>query len=108
MTADKKQLFKFYFRMFNDGMLPPEEEYNFDSEIGRRHRFDFAWPDRKIAVEVEGNAWHTAGGGRHMQDSDMEKYNIAAVLGWRVLRFSPGMLNSDPENCIETVRKALR
>jgi len=39
VTEDKKQLFKFYFRMFNDGMLPPEEEYNFDGELGRRHRF---------------------------------------------------------------------
>ena len=108
MSEDKKQVFLFYFRMFNDGLPVPVEEYNFDAELGRRHRFDFAWPDRKIAVEVEGNAWGVKGGGRHMQDSDLEKYNIAATLGWRVLRFSPGMLKDDPETCIEYVRKALK
>jgi very-short-patch-repair endonuclease len=42
-----------------------------------------------------------------MQDKDMEKYNAAAVQGWRVLRFSPGMLKRDPVGCIETVKKAL-
>ena len=107
MSKDKKQVFAYYYRLLM-GLPYFEEEYNFDAELGRRHRFDFAWPDYKIAVEVEGNAWGVKGGGRHMQDSDLEKYNIAATLGWRVLRFSPGMLKADPETCIDYVRKALK
>lgn len=51
MTEDKKQLFKFYFRMFNDGMLPPEEEYNFDSELGRRDR-----SPSSIAASISGSS----------------------------------------------------
>lgn len=55
----------------------------------RRWRFDFAWPRRKLAVEVEGL---TVAGGRHQRISgyrkDLEKYNAATLAGWRVLRVS--------------------
>jgi len=50
----------------------------------RRWRFDFAWPQQKVALEVEGL------NGRHQRTAgflkDMEKYNRATVMGWRVLR----------------------
>lgn len=63
----------------------PEREYRFDDK--RRWRFDFAWPDRKIAVEVEGGTW---GGGRHTTGAgfkaDCEKYAAAQLAGWIVLR----------------------
>lgn len=56
----------------------------------RKWRFDFAWPYHKVALEVEGGIWT---GGRHIRGSgfvkDMEKYNTAATLGWRVLRVQP-------------------
>jgi very-short-patch-repair endonuclease len=108
-SEDKAQLFRFYWQV-KAGLSAPEpaEEYNFDAELGRRHRFDFAFPKHKVAVEVEGNAWHVAGGGKHMKDSDLEKYNLAALLGWRVFRFSPNMLNKNPVECIEQVVKALQ
>jgi len=66
--------------------LPFEREYRFHPT--RKWRFDFADPQRKIAVEVEGgiftNGRHSRGAGMR---ADMEKYNAAAMLGWRVLRF---------------------
>lgn len=50
-------------------------------------RFDFAIPDKKIAVEIEGGIWikgrHTRGSGFKQ---DCEKYANALILGWRVLR----------------------
>ena len=59
----------------------------------RRWRFDWAWPAQKIALEVEGGIWT---GGRHTRGEgfvkDMEKYNAAAALGWRVLRCTPSTL----------------
>lgn len=61
----------------------------------RKWRFDYAVPAWRIALEVEGGV-HT--GGRHIRPKgflgDMEKYNAAAVLGWRVLRCVPDQLLS--------------
>jgi len=56
-------------------------------------RFDFAIPDKMIAVEVEGGVWT---GGRHVQPlgfiGDCRKYNEATILGWRVLRYTTSMV----------------
>jgi len=61
----------------------------------RRWRFDFSWPARKLAVEIEGGTWvqgrHTRGQGF---ESDCEKYAEALLLGWRVLRVSSAMVRS--------------
>jgi len=66
---------------------PPEREFYFAKP--RMWRFDFAWPERKLAVEVEGGMW-AKGGGRHQRgkgfEADCDKYNTAALAGWTVLR----------------------
>lgn len=66
--------------------LDPWPEYQFHES--RRWRFDYAFPDEKVAVEVEGGVFIR---GRHVSPAgfigDCEKYNAAARLGWRVLRF---------------------
>lgn len=59
----------------------------------RKWRFDFAWPDIKFAVEVEGGI-HVQGAhtrGAHFR-SDCEKYAEALLLGWRVLRVEDSMI----------------
>ena len=60
---------------------------------GRRWRFDYALPTYRIALEVEGGVWRR---GRHTRPEgflkDIEKYNTAAVMGWRVLRCTPDTL----------------
>jgi len=77
------------------GFPEPEPEYPFAKHLGRRWRFDFAWPDRLLAVEVDGGAW-VPGGGRHTRGAgfaaDHDKFNRAALLGWRVLRFTSRQL----------------
>ncbi len=64
------------------------KEYKFHPE--RRWRFDYAIPEHKIALEVEGGVW-TAG--RHTRPQgflgDIEKYNTATLMGWRVFRTTP-------------------
>ena len=70
------------------GLPSPQPEYYFAKP--RRWRFDWAFPAQLIAVEQEGGVFN---GGRHTRGAgyvkDMEKYNAAARLGWRVLRFTP-------------------
>jgi hypothetical protein len=76
------------FQIRAAGLPIPEEEFQFHPE--RKWRFDMAWPERKIALEVEGGVFSK---GRHTRPSgfigDCEKYNEAALLGWRVFRM-PG------------------
>jgi hypothetical protein len=76
-------------KLFEDAGLPmPVAEHRFHPT--RLWRFDYAWPAQKIALEVEGGIWT---GGRHIKPAgfiaDLEKYNAAAVLGWRILRLTP-------------------
>lgn len=60
---------------------------------GRRCAFDYANPDRMIAIEIEGGVWMSVHGGksRHFTGSgastDMKKYNSAEVRGWTILRY---------------------
>lgn len=67
------------------------KEYRFHPV--RKWRFDYALPDHKIALEVEGGVWT---GGRHTSSvgflNDMEKYNTATLMGWRVFRTTPDEL----------------
>ena len=64
------------------------KEYKFHPE--RRWRFDYAVPAYKIALEVEGGVWTQ---GRHTRPQgflgDIEKYNTATLMGWRVFRTTP-------------------
>lgn len=63
------------------------EEHRFHPT--RKWRFDFAIVEKKIAVEYEGlmsdKSGHTTITG---YSGDCEKYNAAAVLGWKVLRYT--------------------
>ena len=86
------------------GLPAPETEFRFHS--ARKWRFDFAWPDKLIALEVEGAVWT---GGRHTRGSgfkkDIDKYNNAGVLGWRVFRTTPEELCMN--ETVEMLRKVL-
>lgn len=63
------------------------EEYKFSDK--RKFRFDFAIPDKKIAIEFEGimngKSRHTSVSG---YSKDTEKYNLATAEGWRVFRYT--------------------
>ena len=77
----------------------PVREYLFAAP-DRQWRFDLAWPDRFLAVELEGLVfpakarWHEAPehrlSGRHVSATgflkDLEKYSEAWARGWSVLR----------------------
>lgn len=70
-----------------------EQEYKFHPE--RNWRADFLVTGTKILIEVEGGIWS---GGRHTRAKgylgDMEKYNAAAILDFKVLRFDTQQVKS--------------
>lgn len=87
------------------GLPLPAQEFKFAAPE-RKWSADFAWPEEKVLLEVEGGAWS---GGRHTRGSgyleDMSKYNNAALRGYRLFRCTPQKL-CNPET-IELVKKAL-
>lgn len=84
-------------RVFLEALKPlrlPEpvvREHKFNAR--RKWRMDFAWPNAKVALEVEGGIWtqgrHTRGAGVL---ADMDKYNSATAQGWKVFRCTPDTL----------------
>ena len=86
-------------------------EYQFHPT--RRWRADYAILAHWLLIEIDGGNRLAAIGkngkavaiGRHAQDADLEKLNEAAIMGWRVLRFSPAMVKSGL--AIQTLIRAL-
>jgi very-short-patch-repair endonuclease len=87
-----------------EGLLPVKTEYRFHPK--RKWRFDIAYPEHKLAIELEGGIYT---GGRHVTGrgfaGDLEKMNQATLLGWRVLRFTREDVDSG--EAVNLVRRAL-
>lgn len=73
------------------GLPEPVREHRFLPD--RKFRFDLAWPEEKLAVEIHGGRWIY---GRHQRplgfQRDVEKHNLALLSGWRVLIVLPEMI----------------
>lgn len=71
----------------------PVPEHRFHST--RKWRFDLAFMDAKLGVEVDGGGFVN---GRHSRgtgiEKDAEKFAAAMLLGWRVLRVTPKQVKS--------------
>jgi len=62
-------------------------------------RVDFAWPDRQLAIEIDGHQWHST---RTQRAKDAKRENAIKVAGWQVLRFTTDLGASDlgdPDHC---------
>ncbi len=67
-----------------------EKEVEFDAK--RKWRFDFAWPSKRVAVEIDGFGYgHQA---QQQMAADNEKANRAAELGWVIFRYNSRQLGS--------------
>jgi very-short-patch-repair endonuclease len=84
--------------------LTPILEFTFAKP--RKWRFDFAFTQEMVAVEIEGGTRHLGRHNRHSGfESDCAKYNEAAILGWKVLRFTTEMVAAG--TAIDTTLRAL-
>lgn len=82
-----------YMKMRESGFPCPHREYRFHPK--RKWPFDFAWPDKMLAVEYQGGTYsdgaHVRGAG---YERDREKINTATVMGWRVIEVTAKTLKS--------------
>jgi len=81
------------FQIKAAGIPEPKTQYKFHPK--RDFRADIAWPHIRFMVEVDGGTWleksaHSGAG----HERDCIRDAEAFLLGWMVLRVTPGMIES--------------
>jgi hypothetical protein len=87
--------------------LPEGAVAEFRFHRQRKFCFDWAWPARLVALEIEGGLFgrgkrcptcgrRAVAGHSSIEriKTDMEKYNLASLAGWRILRATPQQFES--------------
>lgn len=69
-----------------------------------RYKVDVAFPAQRVAIEVDGWAFHSDA---EVFVKDRNRQNKIALLGWSVLRFTWLDLTQYPERVIAEIRRAL-
>ena len=85
---------EFEFQLKSIGILNYVRE--FSAIKGRRFRFDFAFIEEKVLIEIQGGIYsykpsHASASGIRR---DCEKANLAVAHGWRLFHFTPDMVRS--------------
>lgn len=68
------------------------------------YALDIAFPDRRVAVEVDGWAWHVDA---ERFRNDRRKGNALTAAGWTLLRFTWHDLHERPEQVVVEIRAVL-
>jgi len=91
---------RFARAMVAAGLPEPAQQHRVRAGT-RRCRIDLAYPERKLAIEIDGWEHHRT---RSAFDDDRARSNDLVVAGWNVLRFTSTMTNAQ---AVATVRAAL-
>ena len=86
-------------------MPPFVQQHRVGPADGRSVFLDAAWPELRVAVELDGAAFH---GSRDQRERDLRRDTALAALGWVVLRFSYRRLTTDPAGCRREIEAVLR
>ena len=62
-------------------------------ELGS-YRLDFAWPDQRIAVEVDGHDYHKT---KEQRGRDAKRDRDLLKMGWTTLRYTGSEIYADPD-----------
>lgn len=69
-----------------------------------KYRLDFAFPDKKLAVECDGHAYHST---RDQRGRDADRDRELIAQGWTVIRFTGSQIHENPERCADEVKRIL-
>lgn len=67
---------------------------------GRRCYLDFAWPQVRIALEVDGYAFHSD---RDTFEHDRQRGNHLLALGWQILHTTAGEIRRNPQSLLDVL-----
>ena len=79
-------------RLAHAGLPMPQTQFDVIDRGRFVARLDLAWPEHKVAVELDGFRWHAS---PRSFEHDRRRRNHLAVLGWTVLQATPGDLVGD-------------
>jgi len=108
MTDIERAFLMWWRRLAPDNAPQPVAQFYYALPIKRYFRADFAWPEARLLLECQGGVFtRQAHGSISGILRDNERLNIAARLGWRMMRCTTKDLDEHPSQFIERVCAAL-
>jgi very-short-patch-repair endonuclease len=93
-----------FLQLVRDADLPlPESQYELRAG-DTTMRVDFAYPQIKLAIELDGEEFHW---GERADRRDTYRNNLLGSIGWRVLRFSWSDVHHRPHMVLSRLRPAI-
>jgi very-short-patch-repair endonuclease len=86
------------------GLPLPEAQHEIRHQDRLIARADFAYPERKLAIEAVSYRWHS---GKTAWARDQKRWNSVTALGWRVLNVTWDDLEKHPESVVQRIAEAL-
>lgn len=79
-----------------------DEDYVSQFPIRSKYGYvlDFAFPDKKIAIECDGKKWHPKD-----NSHDRKRDAFLRKKGWTILRFTELEITTDIESCIKKIKE---
>jgi hypothetical protein len=100
--AESPQETRLRLVMLRGGLPAPTAQHRVFDDEGFVARVDFAYPERKLAIEYDGE-WH---GGAGQVGRDRRRWNRLSAAGWRVFFVTAADLH-DPEALLIRLRAAI-
>jgi very-short-patch-repair endonuclease len=95
---------KFWQLIASSDLPLPQRQFWVTTRAGARYRLDFAWPDRQVAVECDGRAFHDDA----TFESDERRRGELAGVGWLVVPVTWTQCARSETAVLDRVRGALR
>jgi very-short-patch-repair endonuclease len=86
------------------GFPPPTPQYDVRAQGRVLARVDFAYPEIRFAIEVDGYRWHS---GRARWEHDLRRRNALTTRGWRVIHVTSSDLANRPQHIIRMIANAM-
>lgn len=92
---------KFLQLIRSAGLPEPVPQFRVNLGGGAIARVDFAYPRRRVAIELDGAAYHS---GELAERRDRRRDNRLGAVGWRVLRFGWDDVTRSPDHVVGMMR----
>lgn len=94
---------KFLKLMRAAGLPEPEVQHEIHAHGRLIARVDFAYPELRLGIEVDGYRWHS---GRARWAKDLVRRNELTALMWRILHVTEEEMSGTQPRVVEIVRRA--